>query len=232
MKKLTIILVIAVAAVMISADDYQLWEKTRQIAENNWNWVQGMTTTIGETVNLKSGESESSTKTIIRHSPFQDMVMNEIELSVINGEEQTKEEASQQFSEVLKRDNSPKRDGIFFENPNKKFTLKRNGKTETINGFECVGFEFSYYDAESKDIQTGTIWIESESGAPIKKVFSPKKNPRFVTDMEMTFDYYYNPETGDWYSESLDTIVNISVLGRKMRNNTVVTFSDYWRYER
>ncbi len=229
MKKIMTVISMLAMIVVLSAEQ-SLWEKAMEIAAENWNWIPRLTTTTSETKNLKSQELEGSTELVVKHNLYEGIIINELVTSSINGQEESLEEASKRYIEILQRDNTPTRSGMFFHVPGEEFTLKNNGKDKQISGFDCIGFDFSYRDEESKKKSSGTVWLDKKSGAPILKEFSPDKNPRFVTGIDMIMHYHYNPDNGEWYAKTVDSNVHISAMGRKMISNTTVSYSEHWRY--
>lgn len=230
MKRTLFILLIIVSMGVLCAEKNDLWEKAVTIANNNWDLVPGKTTTITETKNANDGELVSSTVLVVAHELYKDLIMNDLITSTIDGKEQTREEAIKQYAEILKRDNTPKKEGMFFMEKGDDLTYSHNGEKKTINEYDCIGFDFTYNDKGHGTTYIGTVWLEKDEGFPVMKKFRMDKNPRFVTDMEITQYFHYSPETGIWHPESIDTVVHISAMGRKMLNNTQFHFADYWRY--
>ncbi len=230
MKRIVATLLCLTSLGLLVAGNNDLWERATAIARENWNLVPGKTVTITETRNLKEDEETTKTEYVISHEPFENLVMNELISSTVDGVEQNRDEAMLQYAEPLKRDNTPKQEGMFFTEPGQGLSIELNGTEENINGFHCLAFDFAYETNHNNTTQLGTLWLDKQSGALIKKEFQVDKNPRFVTDMEITQYYHYDPATGEWYEEMVDTVINISAMGNELINYTKVIYSDYWRF--
>lgn len=231
-KKIFTLISLVCLTGFISAEIPELWQKTRNIMQDNWRLTPGTTNVIIETRNARNDEIEDSRELVIRHELDEEgYIENFIVKAKVNGEDVSLESAYDTFKDMLAMDIKPSKKGIYFDDPHDGFSLTQTAETRIINGYNCVAFEFSYYIEEQDNEYSGIIWIDKESGAPIIREFSMKDTPRFVSSIDIEEIYHYEPESGEHYLLERNTYVNVSVLLKRMKNTTRMVYDNYWVYE-
>jgi hypothetical protein len=231
MKKYLILTICLLSVALLNAAENEIWDKARNIAELNWNLVPGLSSTVSETLNIPYEVSVNKTEYVVAHQPFENLIMNELVSAKIDGVEQTGENASREFDGILKHDLTPEKEGMFFRDNGEGLTYEFTGREEEVKGFNCLAFDFIYEIDHENNTYRGVVWLDRDTGAPIKREFSMDKNPRLVKDMSIEEYYHYDPQTREWFRESVKSQTIVAVMGQEMMNITTVTYSDYWRYE-
>jgi len=231
---LIVLLVLALSSLIAEAD-IELWNRARSIAESNLNLIPGISRQEMQTMD-KSGNILQSSNIIVAHQLNDDGEISSILLEATGNIDDEEEEVSEKLvTQMLERDLTPKREGIFFTEPGDRLKINYTGKKKEINGFTCLEFETEYTNVgpDGKDVTfTGSFWLDEVSGAPIYNDFSMDKTPFLVKNLKIERWYEYDRETGEWYLNEIKTTTDISILIKRMTNITRITYSDYWLYEK
>ena len=230
-----VFIVVLIMMLMITfvygSDKLDLWYKAQSIAQQNWNWVPGLTVQNSQTIDVKSKEVVDVSELWLSHQPYEDnLILTELVKATSGDKELSKKEARKTWDELMKRDMTPTKDGFFFADE-KDLTIIPLDEEEILGDFACSIYQFEYKTSKKgKEDISGKIWLEKETGAPIKREFSMAKNPRFVTGMLVEEYFHYDKNNNQWYREKVETTVNVSVLGKKIDNLTSIDYHDHWLY--
>ena len=237
MKILLVILsLISIASEPLFGDRHpELWLKAKGIAEANWQLVPGFTKQTMVTYQTKSEKILHSMDIIVSHRLNEDgTIVNEIVEAVIGGEESDNPENNRMITGILEKDMTPRKRGMFLsDNPNNP-SVEATGELMEINGFACTSFRFTYEDSYSdsrKAVYSGTAWLDVSTGAPILLLFSMDKLPMMLRELSIEQYYHFEPETNTWYQEKIVSDARVSLLIRRLTNESTITYSDYWRYD-
>ena len=185
---------------------------------------------IDKTVVLnKKGDEKLKTEIVIKTV----QVDNGVVVSFIQGERNNTKltEKDSEVENALKKDYKPSEE-CFFDDI---VLFNQTEKEKIINGKECIEFEYvakrvrTEKKKEIKEIETGKLWIEKNSGQPILREFSTKPLSKKVKEMNITI-HYSNFENGATVSKmEVKMIIRFMLL--KFKVNTPVTYYDHWKYE-
>ncbi len=231
-KRLLIAALILMSFAFIhGSDKLDLWYKGQQIAQQNWNWVPGMTVQNSKTIDVKSNEVVDISELWLSHKPYEDnLILTELVRATSGDKELSEKEARKTWDELMKRDITPTKEGFFFANED-DLTVTPLDEEELLGEFSCSLYQFEYKTSKKgKEDISGKIWLDKETGAPIKREFVMAKNPRFVTGMLVEEYFHYEKNSNRWYREKVETTVHVSVLGKKIDNLTSIDYQEHWLY--
>ncbi len=215
-------------------DKDNLWSKAQTIAEANLNLIPGKTHMTMTTVNDRSGDVIQNSEVKIKHFLNEKSeIVSKILQQDVEGENELDQENDRMINNMLERDLKPKREGIFFLEPNDDFKLKPTGEKSSIKGFDCLEFEFSFNTKTDDDKEVtfvGSLWLEEETGAVIKQVFSSDRTPMFVRDITIERSYFFDKDKQIWYLEEMTTKAEVRLLLRRLTNQSRTVYKDYWEY--
>ena len=231
-KKMTLILlVVLTTAVAYSSDHLDLWHRGRQIARDNWNWVAGKTIQTSTTLQEKDKEALDVNEVWLAKKLFEgNLLQVEIIKATSDGEELSRKDALNRWEMLLTKDYTPQKKGVFFASDD-ELTISYLGEEERVGEYLCAVFQYDYTPSDKEEGgQSGKIWLDKETGAPIKKVGELHKKPRFVTDIEIEELFHFDQVNNHWYIEQVTSLVNVSALGKKMENLTVIDYQEHWLF--
>src|SRR5690554_781738 len=230
-----IILPVLAVTLLLAEDELALWNRARSIADANLNLIPGITIQEMQTVD-KSDKILQSSKIIITHQLDEDGGISNILIDAsANGEKDDEKVSEELIAQMLERDLTPKREGIFYTEPGDRLKIRLTGKGKEIEGFYCYEYETEYSNVgpDGKDVKfTGSYWLDGDSGAPIYNVFTMDKTPFLVRNLKIERWFDYDRETNDWYLREILTTTDISMILKRLTNITRITHSDHWLYER
>ena len=231
-KKMILIVMVAMTALYAyGSDNLDLWYRGRQIARDNWNWVAGKVIQTSTTLQEKDKEVVNVDEVWLTKQLFEgDLIQAEIVKATSEGKELSRQDALARWEMLLTKDYTPQKKGFFYADDD-ELTISFLGEEERIGDYLCVVYQYDYRPSdEDEGGQSGKIWLEKETGAPIKKVGEHHKKPRFVTDIQTEELYRFDNENNHWYLEQIKSNVNVSALGKKVENLTVIDYQEYWLY--
>lgn len=226
-----IAVVVLTIASVYGSDHLDLWFRGRQIARDNWNWVAGKTVQTSTTFQEEYKEATDVNEVWLSKNLFeQNLIQVEIIKATNNGEELNRNDAHTRWEMLLTKDYTPDKSGFFFAGDN-ELNISYLGEEERIGDYLCVVYQIEYTPAD-KEVsgQTGKIWLDKETGAPIKKVVELHQKPRFVTDIEIEELYHYDKKNNHWFVEQVTSVVNISAMGKKVENLTIIDHQEHWLF--
>lgn len=232
MKKSLITIALLLIIVNIFAFD-ELWQKAQKFAENSWNLVPGKIIQQNIMKDLKSNEDMNQSDIIINViKDDMGFIKSVLEKAIVDGQEVN--ESNSQIEMLLNVDRTPNRKGMFLTNDKKDISVKRLRQNSKINDLDCIAYEVSYTttdDSNKRETLKGTVWLASKDGRPVLAEMEMAKTPMFVQSIKMNTHYGFDNNTQKIFIEKVDMDVNISALGKRMHNKTIVTMSDYWEYK-
>ncbi len=204
-----------------------LWLKAVALFRHDQNWVPGEVVTHFTLKNSK-GEIEENTVTVVRVSVDEsgDLVKELVSL-VFNGEDKTDEAREKGQTPGSDKDDYTFREAPFYPANQDKIAVKRVSE-KTIDGKICVGFEYTL--TLPGITKSGTIWLDSESGAPVLNIFTPAPLPKNVKHLENRVTYHFNPD-GAFYISKIEYNGEGGMLFIKKNFHGEMTFRNFWRRE-
>ncbi len=211
-----------------------LWEKAREIALENWRLVPGYTRLEMVTYYTRSEKVIQSTDVTVAHVLDEEgEIVNSLVEKESNSEEIDEADQDRMLEGLLNRDMTPKKDSMFLSQDPENPVYEPLNQTKEIKGFLCKAYSFEY-ESKHEDkpaTYTGTAWLDSVTGAPILLTFTIGKMPIMVREFSIDQYYHYDPETNVWYQEKIETTANISLILRRLTNETTTTYWDYWKFD-
>ena len=124
--------------------------------------------------------------------------------------------------------------GVFQETDPKKLVLSPQKKFQTMNGVTCQVYKVKYMpDGNKKNTETGTIYLNAETGVPVYSSFDLRnmKLPlelKLITDPAMNTHYTYDAERNLALPSRVEINISIPFMGNTSSMNTLITMGDYW----
>lgn len=228
MKKTVLILMTAILAISLTANESELWDKAKQFTKNGDDLVSGKVINTSIAKNKKGEETMHSVITI-------DLVQEAegISTSFVSGTRNGKEvdEGDPEAEQYLMQDYTPE-EGSFFDDV---VSFQQTAEEKVIDDKECIKFDYTAERTrleKKKEIEvseTGTLWIEKSTGKPVFREFVSDPLPKQIKEMNMQITYTSFEDAV--IASRVETELLISVLLMKMRMTTIMEFSEFWRYE-
>ena len=124
--------------------------------------------------------------------------------------------------------------GVFFETDPKKLQLSPQKKLQVMNGVNCQVYKVKYMpDGNKKNTETGTIYLNAETGVPVYSSFDLRnmKLPlelKLIKDPAMNTHYTYDAERNMALPSRTEINISIPFMGTTSSVNTLITMGDYW----
>jgi hypothetical protein len=233
MKRSAILIIVIVTLCSLWGDDsnHPLWEKAREITENNWLLVPG---NLEQITYQKSGKGKlKSQETVsVEFAQVQAEVAAFLITAHRDGEELSIDD--EKVAELMKEDMKPDNSSLFHNFKGRDLKVKLNGKSRVIEGQNCVGFDYSYTKEDGEFAGDGipgwgTVWLHEESGAPLQNEMSFKPPAKAVKDMSITYHYHWGDE--GWFKKQVEMKFLISILLIKYNIEVIRNYDNYWEYE-
>jgi len=128
--------------------------------------------------------------------------------------------------------------GLFQETDPKKLILTLQKKQQTINSRVCQVYKVKYIvGGNKKNTETGTVYLDVETGAPVLTIFDFKdlKLPlelKLIKDPVMNTYYTHNEEDNIALPSKVEINISIPFLGNTSSMNTSILMSDYFKKEK
>jgi hypothetical protein len=106
--------------------------------------------------------------------------------------------------------------------------LTQPEKEETIEGKRCRRFDYTLPRSESTRI--GTVWVDVETGAPLRHEFTTDPLPPKVKELKNIVTFEYTAD-GAFYTKQARFEGVGGFLFIKKRFRGTMTFKDYWYQE-
>lgn len=209
-----------------------LWQKAVDIAEKNWTLVPGYTIRIDRMLD-KDDEVESVTEVWVKHSLTDSLTIENTIVKAFLDSQQVSEEEYDQFMQFAGQDMMPENKSLFHNTPPDNPLITKTQEQQEIKGRPCIGYKYEYRleDDEYGTIsQSGMIWIDKETGAPMYLEFVADGLPRMIKKMDGFALYSFDPTTETWWLEKTVTNMEIKLLFVTRKTQSEVQYKDYWEY--
>jgi hypothetical protein len=227
MKKTGLIVLMAILAVSLTANENDLWGKAKQFVKNGENLVSGKITNTS--IQLDKNDQETMRSVITIEIQQED---EGISTSFVSGSRNGEEVAAddREAEQYLQQDYTPK-EGSFFDDV---VSFEQTSEEKVIDDKECIKFDYTAERTrqekkkEIEEIETGSIWLEKSTGKPVFREFVSDPLPKQIKEMniQITYTSFEDAVT----ASKVETELLVSVLLMKMRMNTIMEFSEFWRY--
>jgi hypothetical protein len=229
------------------ADSYaggvdSLWARAVSLNSANSNWVPGSIYMHMQEVD-KHGEPKDGSG----HEVWTRLYLGEegeVESEMVkvldDGEDITQEERARREKEDAERDDDEDGGDRMVMESYSPFDpehqggveARATGEEEAVDGRPCAVFEFTdereSEDEDEEGTVMGKVWLEIETGIPLKAEYTTDPLPKRVKKMNTTVLYEYSgPEA--WYAGSMNIRATGGILFIKKHFSMTMTFSDYWR---
>jgi hypothetical protein len=233
-------LVLATAAlVSAQSEPDSLWTKAVTLYDANSNWVPGSIYMHMQEVD-KHGEPKNNKG----HEVWTRLFLNEegeVDTELIkmldDGEDVTEEEKEKREEEEDDDDdrNSVTMEGYIPFDPEHQggVTITRTGDEDVVDGRRYAVYEFEdERDPEDDDDEEmtvkGKVWLDVETGAPLRMVYTTDPLPKRVKKMVTSVTYEYEgPDAWNAATMSVKATGGILFIKKHFRMN--MTFDEYWR---
>jgi len=106
-------------------------------------------------------------------------------------------------------------------------TITNIGPVEIVEGVRSQVFEFRHQTSDRAS-NTGTAWLDTETGEPVLLRLSIEPLPRFISEFEME-QYFARDEQGRWVVRRLEFVGAGRILFLQRRIESRLIFSEYFR---
>ncbi len=231
MKKILFVIVIMAIGLKVYAFD-DLWKKAQSYAEKSWNLVPGVMTQTNIMKDQKTDEVNMNMylKIAIKQNDF-GFIDNELIEATVN--DQKVDENTPEIKKLIEVDRTPSRKGMFLIYNKDDITIKKLRETSEINGIKVSKYEVKYSMLDNdnkKQTLEGIVWLDSQNGRPVLSDMKMAKTPMFVQSIDIKTYYGFNNNTETFFQEKVEMDVQISAMGQKISNNTVIEMRNYWTY--
>ena len=213
-----------------------LWNTAVNILADNLNWVPGEMTMQFEMLDKKGHADMVNVSTYKIYADENGDVHSELVKMLNDGEDVTeKEKAKAEKSEKDKNDGPGDMehsmswmDSPFHPDNQDAIQLTPLEKEETIEGKRCRRFDYTLPRSESTRI--GTVWVDVETGAPLRHEFTTDPLPPRVKKLTNIVIYEYTADGAFYTKQAMFEGVG-GILFIKKRFRGTMTFKDYWYHE-
>lgn len=233
------------AALPASEGPDSLWAKAISLYEANDNWVPGSVYMRMQEVDKHGEPKEDKLQEVwTRVYPGEDgEVEAELVKALDNGEDITEEEKEKREEEERERDSDDgdgddrvTMEGYIPFDPEHQcgMSIVVTGDVEVVEGKRCVVFDFEDErkgDDEDDDddmVVMGKVWLDAESGAPLKLEYTTDPLPKRVKKMKTTVMYEFTAPDA-WQAASMSVQATGGFLFIKKHFHMHMDFSDHWR---
>jgi hypothetical protein len=218
-----------------AAGQDELWQKAIKIAEAN-QWIPGRIAENEKVFNIK-GKLEEQTETkvqLLRRNS------GKVEWKLLKCIKDGKDITPKARKEVDKILNIEKTEKILDLAPpfepliQDKMSVKRLQQHKTIQGKQCVAFQYTYR-SEDGEVE-GTAWIEEDTGVPYE-IHSAVSGSFEEDGLKMSelkqIDRYKYTAQGEWYlmesAADMSIMIKSLLFKFKGRVHAVSTYSQHWK---
>jgi hypothetical protein len=229
MTKTVLILMMTMLIVSLSANESELWNKAKQFAKNGEDLVSGKLVNTSIQLDKKGEETMRSVITLALTQEDEGVSASFVTGSR-NGEEVTADDP--EAAQYLQQDYTPE-EGSFFDDI---VSYNQTSEEKVIDDKECIKFDYiakhtrKEKKKEIEETETGSIWLEKSTGKPVFREFVSDPLPKNVKEMNMKIHYTSFEDAVKGAKVESELLVSFMMM--KMRMNSIMEFSDFWRYEK
>jgi hypothetical protein len=101
------------------------------------------------------------------------------------------------------------------------------GRREIVGGMPTRVYRFEH-TTSTKGGTVGLVWLDAESGAPVKLSASIEPLPGYVSEFEMLQDFATDPD-GRWYMSRMEFVGAGHILFVRRRIESEIVLTDYFQ---
>jgi len=230
-QRFLILITLCFITVVSAAPDDPLWSKAVSIFEESENLVPGK---VSITMQLKDrkGKLQDTHETLLKlYEDENGDVQSEVIKEVSNGVDvtvQNKQSRENQGSDNSLSMSIGASESVFHPDNQTFLSIHRLEKPEIAGKSSAVAFSF-ILNPEDRESISGKAWIHSETGQPLKTVYSPSPLPKHVKEIE-TRDYYNLDISGRLILTKTEVSGMGGFLFIKKYFESSMQFDEHWEY--
>jgi hypothetical protein len=206
---------------MVSEASDALWQTAVEVASNSRDWVPGEVRTVEQELD-KKGRVKGEEEMLIYVRKGETGGLDRVYFKIENGDQ------TPYTPEEEEEDDDTISFGPLDMEAQERVVVRRTGEVEAVNNRQCARYLYEMPDPEEGGLLRGSVWVDVQSGMPVRMTIEPDPYPEGIKQLSMELDFV-SIEAGTVQPGKMIAEATISGWFSQGKYRVVQTFGAFWR---